>query len=114
MSLRGDVLLAVTREPMTTDELSKALETPRSTIASALKDLKQARKVCVVRYGYTGVKPVAYWGPGVEDVARPPLQTKEQRNEYRRARLQRIREEEARLAKADKFQPRRDIAASWF
>ena len=118
LSVSRKVLACLSKKPMTTDELSKELATARSTVANALKELKQNKKICVARYEYTGVKPVAYWGIGTVDAPRPSPQTPEQirakKKERDRIRRQEAREEEERRKEGFKFKPRRDIAASWF
>lgn len=113
MSLRARVLAMVQQQPMTTDQLVQELGIARSTVASALKDLKRDCKVCVARYEYTGVKPVTYWGAGVADADRPSTQTREQRNAKKREWRRRAREQAEQLSRTQEWKPRRDIAASW-
>lgn len=118
LSMRRRVLFCLRDKAMTTDELAKELEVARSKVVSALKDLKQDKKICVARYEQTGVKPITYWGIGTVDAPRPKPQTVAQRTAKKsardRARRREMREEEERLKVASEFKPRRDIAASWF
>lgn len=114
LSVPRKVLACLSKNPMTTDELAKELATARSTVANALKDLKQRKKICVKKYAYTGVKPVAYWGIGEVDAPRPSVQTPEQRNAKRREWRRKAQEEAMKLSALPDFKPRRDIAASWF
>ena len=114
LSVSRKVLACLSKKPMTTDELSKELATARSTVANALKELKQNKKICVKEYAYTGVKPVAYWGIGTVDAPRPGPQTSEQRKAKKSAARKKAREEAAKQAQVPEFKPRRDIAASWF
>lgn len=114
LSVPRKVLACLSKKPMTTDELSKELATARSTVANALKELRHNKKICVNRYAYTGVKPVAYWGIGTVDAPRPGPQTPEQRKAKKLAAKKKAQEEAKRLAQISEFKPRRDIAASWF
>jgi hypothetical protein len=95
---------------MTTEELRQELAVARSTVDNMVKYLRQEKRVCVVRYAYTGVKPVRYLGLGAVDVPKPPpLSSAESSQRKREARKRR---EEANKAQPS-FTPRRDIAASW-
>lgn len=114
LSVPRKVLACLSKNPMTTDELAKELATARSTVANALKELRQSKKICVKKYAYTGVKPVAYWGIGNVDAPRPSPQTPEQRSAKKREAKKRAQEEAKRLMQVPEFKPRRDIAASWF
>lgn len=114
LSVPRKVLACLSKNPMTTDELAKELTTARSTVANALKELKQNKKICVARYEYTGVKPVAYWGVGYVDAPRPSPQTPEQRSAKKREARRKARAEAKKIEVVPEFKPRRDIAASWF
>lgn len=113
MRLCDQVLALARKQPMTTEEIVKELRIARSTINNAIKELKDEGLICITRYEYTGVKPVAYWGAGNVDAPRPSIQSAEERNARRRERRRLDRERAEQLAKAREFKPRRDIAASW-
>lgn len=108
------ILLRLRKKPMTTDQLAKDMRTARSTVVAALNKLWSRRVICVVEYKYTGSTPARIWGIGEEDMPRPPVQTKEQRNARQRERLRKERE---RLTpptpEVKKSTARRDIAAAW-
>ena len=110
--LRDRVLGLIQKRSMTTDEISRELRTARSTVAGALNDLRQERKICIAEYLKTGVTPTRLWGMGSVDAPRPKTMTSQERNAKRRARKERERAEQYELSQPRRL--RRDVAASWF
>ncbi len=107
--LQSKVFSMLVHQTMTADQLSKELNTPRSTVIVAINALKKSGKVCIQSYRKTGSSPVRVWGLGNVDAERPPNITPEQRSAQKKLK----RKEEKTVSKQT-FTPRRDIAASWF
>ena len=107
-SLSDRTLWMLRDGPMTTEEIRAHLAVSRSTANNVIKHLRETKRVCVVRYEPTGVKPIAYYGLGKTDAPRPLPMSQEEKNRRRR-------EAKAREKAALEYKPviRRDIAASW-
>ena len=111
----AQIIALLKRKEMTIEELRRELVVARSTVNNMVKYLRQEKRVCVVRYEYTGVKPVRYLGLGAVDAPRPSPMSREEKNRRRREAKAREREaEQKRLQTPTQITVRRDVAASWF
>lgn len=108
--MKDRILAMLGKQLMTTDELCKELHVARSTVAQALNTLHGQGLICIAAYRPTGSSPARLWGLGATDVAPPPLQTAEARNERRK---ERARLERERLCPPPQSVARCDIAAAW-
>jgi hypothetical protein len=112
--MRGRIMYRLKKQSMTTDELAKDMRAARSTVAAALKELHNKKRICIVRWVRTGSSPMRYWGIGDQDAAKPSTVTPEQKAERKREARRRQKEEQERINQAPNFIPRRDPAAAWF
>ena len=113
--IRGRVLMRLRKGPLSTDDLAKDLRAARSTVANALTELHRKKRIVIISWAKTGSIPARVWGLGDRDADRPPLITREAKNERKRElrKIQKAQRESMKDAPPS-FTPRRDPAASWF